>query len=176
MTGPVFLALFVFSSVFALASFVFGGHDADHDVSHDVGHDVGDHGDGMPSIFSSRVISLFLVGFSGTGLLCTYVWKWRPGYASLAGIGAGVVMGGLAYALIAVFFREQASSAASAEEYAGHEARVSGAIPEGGTGEISLVIRGQLKTLLAVTADGKPIRDGAIVKIVNLSGGRAVVK
>lgn len=62
MAGLVFLGVFIVSVILALGSFLFG-HDADHD-----GADHGDHG-GMPSVFSLRVISLFLVGFSGVGMV-----------------------------------------------------------------------------------------------------------
>jgi len=173
----VYLGLFVFSAVFALISFIFG-HDTDSDTDHDVGHDLGGHelGEGMPSIFSSRVISLFLLGFSGMGLISTYAWDFGAGLSSLCGIGSGIVMGGLAYAMVAIFYREQASSIAESADYAGLEGRVSSNIPAGGTGEITVVVKGQLKTIFAGSADGSALPEGRPVKIVSMIGATASVK
>jgi len=174
MTGIVFVALFVFSAVFALGAFVFG-HGADHDGGLDHGLD---HGgvEGMPSIFSTRVISLFLLGFSGAGILAHYVWEASIGLSSIIGLGAGAVLGGLAYGIIVLFCYEQASSLTSPDEYIGLSGRVSGTIPQGGTGEISVVVKGQLRTLFAVTEDGMTLAEGKPVRILRVAGGTATVK
>ena len=176
MVGFIFLGLFVFSAIFSLAAFLFGhDHDfsADHDMS--IGHDADSSG-GMPSIFSGRVISLFLLGFSGTGIITTYVYGWGAGFSSLAGLGSGLVLGAFAYFFIAIFYREQASSIANASDYVGLEARVATAIPAGGTGEITLAVKEQARTVFAVSADGKAIPEGRQVKVESMSGGTATVR
>ena len=170
MAGFIFIGIFIFSAIFALAAFVFG-HDGDHDVGGD--HDV-DHGD-MPSIFSTRVISLFLVGFGGMGIIAYYVWKFSAGYSSLCGVGAGVILGAIAYVIIAFFYREQASSGVASEDYVDMVGRISSAIPAHGSGEISVVIRGQLRTVFASTSDGSAVPEGRSVKILSMAGGSAIV-
>jgi hypothetical protein len=171
MSGLIFVGLFVFSTVFALGAYVFG-HGADHDGGLDHGLD---HGD-IPSIFSARVISLFLLGFSGGGILGQYVWHLSTGSSSLCGLASGVVMGGLAYGLIWFFMCEQASSMATPGDYAGQSCRVTTAIPQNGTGEVSVVVKGQYRTLLASTADGTALPEGRAAVIVEVIGGTATVK
>ena len=176
MVGLIFLGLFVFSAIFSLAAFLFGhDHDfsADHDMS--VGHD-SDAGGGMPSIFSGRVISLFLLGFSGTGFVTTYVYGMGAVTSSLAGLGSGFVLGALAYFFLVIFYREQATSSASSADYVGLDARVSTAIPAGGTGEVSVAVKEQLRTIFATSVDGKAIPEGRQVKIEKMSGGTATVR
>ncbi len=173
--ATVYLVLFIFSVVFSIFSFIFGH---DHDVSHDVSTEIGGHdiGAGMPSLFSARVLSLFFLGFSGMGLIATHAWNLGPALSSLCGIGLGLVLGGLAYAFMAMFYREQASSMATSEDYADLEGRVASTIPADGTGEISVVVKGQLKTIFAVSQDGATIPEGRPVKIVSMAGAMATVK
>lgn len=170
MMGLVFIGIFVFSAMFSLGAFFFG-HDSDHDVSHGV-----DHSGGMPSIFSTRVISLFLLGFSGMGIIAHYSWHFSVGYATLCGVGSGLIMGAIAYGIIEVFFRQQASSMVTPADYVGLTARVTGSIPARGTGEISVTVRDQLRTVLAVSADGAAIPEGRAVSIVSIAAGTATVK
>jgi len=168
--GLIFIGIFVFSAVFGLGAFLFG-HDADHDVSHGV-----DHSGGIPSIFSTRVISLFLLGFSGMGIVAHYAWHFSLGYATLCGLGSGVIMGALAYGIIEIFFRQQATSMVSPADYVGLTARVTGSIPAGGTGEVSVTVRDQLRSVLAVSADGTAIPEGRAVVIVSDAAGTVTVK
>ncbi len=169
MSGLVFVGLFVVSVVLTLGSFILG-HDGDHDLSH------GDAGAGdLPSVFSMRVISLFVLGFSGVGLLCTYAWGLSPGASSLAGLGGGLVMGGIGYGLTVVLCRQQASSLPEPNEYVGQPARVVTAIPANGTGEVSLTVKGQLRTVLAQTADGSALPEGRSVQVAGNTGGTLIV-
>jgi membrane-bound ClpP family serine protease len=171
MAGYVFLALFVFSAVFSIGAFLFG-----HDSDHEGGGDGGGGGEaGMPSIFSGRVISLFLLGFSGMGLIAHYAWHLSAGGATLCGLGSGVVLGAVAYGMCVLFFTEQASSLPDATDYAGLDGRVCTGIPEKGTGEIAVTVKEQRRTLFAVSADGTAIPEGQPVKIASVSGGTATV-
>ena len=175
MAGMIYLGLFVFSAIFSLLAFIFGhDHGIEHDISVDHDHDAG--GAGMPSIFSTRVLSLFLLGFSGCGLVTTYAWGWGPTASSLTGLGSGALLGAFAYFFMGIFYREQATSSAESEDYIGLEGRVSGAIPAGGTGEISLAVKEQLRTVFATSIDGKSIPEGRQVTVVKMSGGTATVR
>ncbi len=169
MAGLVFLGVFIVSVILALGSFLFG-HDADHD-----GGDHGDHG-GMPSVFSLRVISLFLVGFSGVGMVSFYAWNLSAGAST--GIGAlfGLILGGVGYGFIALFHKQQANSMVQPNEYVGLTGRISGSIPAGGTGQISVTVNNQLRTIFAVTADGSALPEGRMAKVLSVSGGTATVQ
>jgi len=173
MAGVIYLALFIFSAVFSLGAFLFGHDGGDHDVStdHDVSHD-----GGMPSIFSTRVISLFLLGFSGMGLIATYVWRFTPGVSALCGLGSGAVMGALAYLLVLMFHREQASSFAESADYVGLDGRIATAIPQNGTGEITVTVREQSRTIFAMTPDGSALPEGRMARIIRMSGATATVE
>ena len=177
MAGIVYLGIFIFSAVFSLGAFIFGHDGGDHDVGmdHDADHDA-DHDGGMPSVFSTRVISLFLLGFSGMGLIATYVWELSSGMSALCGLGSGAVMGALAYLLILMFHREQASSFAESEDYVGLDGRIATAIPQNGTGEITVTVRGQSRTIFAMTADGSALAAGRAARIKHMSGATATVE
>ncbi len=168
--GTFYVCLLVASTVFSLGAFLFG-HDTDHGLDHDL-----DHGDAMPGIFSMRVISLFVLGFSGMATIAHFVWHLTPVFSSLCGLGGGAVMGGFAYGLVCVFSKQQASSLALPEDYVNQPARVTVGIPEKGTGEISVAVKGELRSLLAVSADGSPLAEGRAVTIVSVAAGTATVK
>jgi len=178
IAGIIYICLFIFSTIFALASFLLGGgHEVDTDVGAEVDvqvdHDIGGH---LPSFFSPRVLALFVVGFSGMGIIAHFGWRMEPARSSLLGLAGGFVMGGLAYGLILLLYREQASSAPAGSDYSGLAGRVSVGIPQGGTGEVSVVVRDQFRSLMAVSADGKPIPEGRSVKIISVAGGTATVR
>jgi hypothetical protein len=168
--GTFYVCLLAAATVFSLGAFIFG-HDTDHGLDHGL-----DHGDAMPSLFSMRVISLFVLGFSGVSTIAHYVWQFAPVYSSLCGLGGGVILGGFAYALVYVFSKEQASSLVSSEDYVGQPARVSVAIPAEGTGEVAATIKDQLRSVFAVSADGSAIPEGRAVTIVSMAAGTATVK
>lgn len=168
MTGMVFLGVFIVSVIVSLGAFIFG-HDGDHGG--------GDHGgDSMPSVFSMRVISLFLVGFSGVGMMAYYAWNLSPGISTLLGIVFGLILGGIGYAFVVFFHKQQANSMVQTQEYIGVTGRVTIAIPQGGTGEISVTVNNQLRSIFAITADGSPLPEGRPAKIVSMAGGTATVQ
>ena len=164
--GTFYVCLLAASTVFSLGAFVFG-HDGDHDM---------DHGEAMPSLFSMRVISLFVLGFSGISTIAHFVWQFAPVYSSLCGLGGGVILGGFAYALVYLFSKEQASSLVCPEDYVNQAGRVSVAIPERGTGEVSVTVKEQLRSVFAVSADGRAMPEGQAVVIVSMAAGTATVK
>lgn len=168
--GFAFILLFILSAMFAGSAFLFGHDGGDHNLSHP-----GDHGD-IPSIFSPRIISLFLLGFSGMGIIAHYAWGLSAGASCLSGIGSGVVLGGVAYAFICALYKQQANSSVGPADYIGQTARVSSRIPAGGTGEISVTAGGQLRTLLATAANGAEIPEGRTVVITAMAAGTATVK
>jgi len=164
--GAFYVCLLMASTVFCLGSFILG-HDSDHGI---------DHAEGMPGLFSMRVISLFVLGFSGVSTVAHFVWRLTPAYSSLCGLGGGAVLGGLAYWLVYLFGKQQASSLVSPEDYVNLPARVTVAIPEKGTGEVSVTVKGELRSLLAVSADGNALAEGRAVTVVSMAAGTITVK
>lgn len=174
MAGLIFLGVFVTSVILAVGSFLFG-HDADHDTGGD--HGGGDDGSGgMPSVFSMRVISLFLVGFSGVGMAAFYAWNCTAGVSTLLGIVFGLILGAVGYGIIVIFHKQQANSMVQSNEYVGLTGRISGSIPQGGTGQISVTVNNQLRTIFAVTSDGSALPEGKSAKILSITGGTATVQ
>jgi len=170
MDSMIYLAIFIFSAVLSLGAFIFG-HDAEHDAGPGHPSDAG-----MPSVFSVRVISLFLVGFSGMGLIATRVLNWGAVGSAGAGLGAGLFLGAVAYGVICIFHSQQASSMPSNEDYVNCQGRITIAVPENGTGEVAVTARGQLKSLFAVSKDGSAIPEGRPVKVLSVSTGTATVE
>lgn len=170
MMGTFYVCLLIASAVFSCGSFLFG-HDGGNDAVHGM-----DHGEGIPSVFSLRVISLFVLGFSGLSTIAHFVWRLSPASSSLCGLGGGLVLGGVAYALIYVLCGQQASSLVAPADYTNLPARVSVAIPEKATGEISVTVKGELRSVLAVSADGRALPEGRAVVIVSLTAGTATVR
>jgi hypothetical protein len=164
--GTFYVCLLAASTVFSLGAFVFG-HDGDHDL---------DHAEAMPGLFSMRVISLFVLGFSGISTIAHFVWQFAPVYSGLCGLGGGVILGGFAYALVYLFSKEQSSSLVSAEDYINQTGRISVAIPERGTGEVSVVVKEQLRSVFAVSADGSAMPEGQAVVIASMAAGTATVR
>jgi len=197
----VYLCMFAAGFLFLALSFIFGadhhaaevghgdvgGHDVAHDVSHGVGHqDVGHHDVGdktySPSIFSTRVIACFLMGF-GIGATLSHTWithavklPWKYGIDLSAGIVGGLVFGFLCWFIIKLIFSQQFEKVFRLEEFIGRQGQLSLPIPEKGIGEIALVFDETNRTLSVRSEDGSPISRGVTVEVVSLSGTIGLVK
>jgi len=180
----VFLCIAIVGLVFLLVAAVFGG-ESDVGGEHDIGgHEVGmdhahevshDHEAAGPSPFSTRVIAMFLTTFGAAGAIGRYYGMGYMG-SSGVGLGAGLITGFVAWQLIALFWRQQASSMISQDELVGLTAEVKTAIPESGIGQVSLVFKSQRLHYPARSKDSKTIEEGAIVKVVQCSGGSVIVE
>ncbi len=175
----VFLSLACVGVVFLLISAFFGGdHDAsaDHEFHFEHGYEAaaGHEGEGGPSPFSMRVISLFVTAFGAVGAISRY---YGTSYflSSLSGLVGGVLVGGIGYQIMKFFWKQQATSTVCSEDLINSSAEVKTAIPGSGVGQISLVVKNQLRYMPARSKDGKDIEGGAIVKIVACPGGDTVI-
>ncbi len=170
----IFVTIFAVGFIILLFSLIFGGHgdvDVHGDVSDLVESDV--HG---PSIFSVKMVALFMVGFGGVGFgMCatTDVEMW---VASAAGVGGAAVIGVIGYLIIAAFYASQASSTITDADIIGERATLLDAITEGGNGQVVCIIRGREMTYLARSADGQPIERGTPVRITSKTGSRVTVE
>jgi membrane protein implicated in regulation of membrane protease activity len=166
----VFLAIAAIGFLFLLISLVFGeifdlvGAGFDHDVDH-----------GGPGFFSSRIISVFITAFGGTGAIATY-YGLSPLAASLAGFASGFVFAGVILAFARFLYGQQASSEVRSQDLVGRIARVTVAIPAGGVGQIRCRVGEELVDKIARGRDPEPIPENASVRVDEVLGETVIVK
>ena len=158
-----------------------GGHDvvAGHDAT---AADVGGHAPGdistEPAVspFSPQILSVVLMAFGATGIICHEVFNMEA--TSLLPSGAaGIIMGVAVFLLFYLVIRKiQGSSSPSMRESIGLEAEAITPIPHDAVGEIAYVLRGSRFTARAVSLTGGVIGNHVVVQIVKWVGGTAYVK
>jgi membrane protein implicated in regulation of membrane protease activity len=94
----------------------------------------------------------------------------------LVGLGCGVLLAGLMYLVLGVFYKQQSSSLVSTSTAVGYSGRVTVSIAEGGQGEVGLQLEGQYATFLASSIDGHAIPKGQPVRVVRTVGSQVVVE
>ena len=178
----IFLAIAIASFLLVTGSFLFGhDHDMDHDHDHDHGHGEGGHalesdaGEPTISFFSVKVLATLLMGFGAAGAIARH---YQANYlvSSLIGLVCGLLLGGLMYAVLGVFYRQQASSLVATSTAIGRTATVTVSISEGGTGEVGLNLNDQYVNYSASAKDGQPIARGQTVRVVKTVGSHVVVE
>ena len=175
---PVFVALAVAGLLLTVGSQLFG-HDADHDHDHSFDHDAQhdfDH-DSEPtiSIFSTKVIGTFIMGFGASGAIARYYGLTMPG-SSLAGLGGGMLMGAAMYGVFRMIYGQQVSSLIETSSVVGSVGTVQIAIDSGGIGRVLVSKDGQQQTYFARSANGKAIAKNRSVRIVSHVGSELVVE
>jgi hypothetical protein len=153
-----------------LAGHLFGG-----DVSHDIHMDVGTD---LPiSPLSPTVISTFLTGFGGGGILANSYLGLSVPKGALFAILAGTLLSGGTYTILLIMFRNtQAGSEFSADDMTGREVEVITPIPENGTGEIAVVVKGTRVNGPARSTDGRAVSRQTRVVIDKVVGNVYYVK
>jgi membrane protein implicated in regulation of membrane protease activity len=166
-----FILIALIGLFFLIVSALFGDHDADHSI--ETAHEVAfaEH----PSPFSLRVISLFLTAFGAVGAMARLYGLGYTG-STVAGILAGAVVGFAAYKLISLFMGQQSSSGIEAEELVGIVGQVSVAIPDGGLGQVSVVVKEKRVYPMARAASAGVIVEGTEVRIVRSTGNTVYVE
>jgi len=166
-----FIVIALVGLLFLVVSALFGDHDADHSL--ETAHEVSfaEH----PSPFSLRVISLFLAAFGSVGAMARL---YGAGYtvSVAAGIGAGLVVGYAGYRLISLFMGQQSSSLIEADELLGAVGQVSVGIPEGGVGQINVVVKEKRLYPMARAVSAGAIGEGEQVRIVRSMGNTVFVE
>ena len=175
----VFLILAIVGVVVLLMSAVLGGdHDmsVEHEFSFEHGYEVGsDHeAAGGPSPFSLRIISLFLTAFGAIGAIARYN-GFSYVLSSIVGLLGGFVIGAIGLQIMRFFWKQQVTSTVSSDDLINSTAEVKTAIPASGVGQISVVVKNQLRYMPARTKEGQTIEEGTVVKVVACPGGGAVV-
>lgn len=142
----VFVAIALAGFVILAASFLFG-HDHDHDIGHDFDHDHdashtgGDANEHSVSIFSTKVLATFVMGFGAVGAILHISYGVGVTAASLGGIAGGIGLGFLMWAMLSLISKQQGSSETVIAELIGNEGVVTVAIEPGGLGEVGVTTR-----------------------------------
>jgi membrane-bound ClpP family serine protease len=154
-----------------IAGHLFGGGDHSIDGHMDAGTD-------LPiSPLSPTVISTFLTGFGGGGLLAHSYFQLPVGKGVLVAILAGSLLSGSTFVVLSLLFREtQGGSEFSLEDMVGQVVQIITPIPENGVGEIVLLAKGTRINGPARAADGKAIPRNAPVEIVRVVGNTCYVR
>ncbi len=180
------LAIFVTIAIVCLVLLIIGlvlGEIAEHGV--ELAHDVVDlathdadamgNGHGGPSPLGFRVVSAFGCGFGGAGAIAT-AYKLNSVASSAIGAGFGLLTGFAVYQFARFLYAQEAGEVFELQSAVGQPAEVSVAIPAGAAGQISFVLAGERRTLVARSADGNEIPQGSDVTIERIVGNRAVVR
>jgi membrane-bound ClpP family serine protease len=171
----IFISLAIAAFIIVGGSFMFG-HDHDVGGDHDASHDVdGGHAEPTISIFSTKVMGTLVMGFGAAGAVATH---YGASYiiASLIGVGAGIVLGGVMYFVLELFYKQQSDSLVSTNTCLGSTGSVTVSIAEGAQGQVSLCLDGQYRTFTASSSDGKPIAKGQTVRVVKTLGSHLMVE
>ncbi len=164
----VFIVLAICGFIALSFSLLFG-HDTDHDMDHDAGHA------DSASVFSTKVILLFITGFGASGAIAAH-YKWSMVGSSLIGILFGFLLGGLGYFMVNFFYKQQADSLVNSAEFIGQIGTLTVGIASNSIGEIAVSFKGQKFYYPAKAKDGQPINSGESVKIVDTVAGTMIVE
>lgn len=147
---------------------VFGlDHDADAhdgDASHD--HEA-------ISVFSPKVIAIFMVGFGGAGCLATH-YGVSAVTATLIGLAGGSALGAAALFGLRLLHSQQASSEIHVTDTIGLSATVTLDIPTVGRGEVGVNVKGQYLTYSAQSR-GVAFSRNTAVRIQAVEGSTLIV-
>ena len=143
------------------------------------GHDADFHGDvhGGPgvSIFSTRILSVFVTAFGGFGAIGIHLGH-SVEVSTAMGVGGGLVFGTIIYLFASFLFSQQASSEVRVSDLAGSTAQVSVAIPKAGLGQVRCTMGESVVEKIARSQDGEPIPVNTLVKIEAVVGETVVVR
>jgi hypothetical protein len=172
----VFLGIASIGFLFLVVSFVSGELFEHGDLA---GHDADFHGDvhGGPgvSIFSTRILSVFITAFGGFGAIGIHLGH-STEVSTVIGVAGGLVFGTIIYLFASFLFSQQASSEIRVSDLAGSIAQVSVAIPRAGVGQIRCTLGESVVEKIARSQDGEQIPINTLVKIEAIVGETVVVR
>jgi len=171
--GIVYFVSFIvglgYALIVGLAGHLFGGDGSD--LHMDVGTD-------LPiSPLSPTIIATFLAGFGGGGLLANSYFQISLGKGVAVALLTGALLScGTFGALTLLFKNTQAGSEYSIEDMVGRIVQIITPIPENGTGEVALIVKGTRVIGPARSVDGRGIARNAPVEIVRVVGNMYFVR
>lgn len=173
--GYLYLGLLGFGLVYALLAALLGWFS--DMIGGDIHVDATGHLDaGHLHPVSGTTAATFITGFGGGGAVAHYFLEW----SLLAGLTVaaltGLSMAAAAYAVLELVFKHtQAGSEFTTEDLVGREAEVITPIPEGGTGGVACVARGQ-RVQSAARSSGGAVAKGTVVVIDKVLGSTVYVR
>ena len=155
------------------------GHGFDHGADHgaDHGSHDADHGN-MPtvSIFSTKVVGTFVMGFGAAGFLATYN-RMDTDVASLIGVGTGFLLGLSMYGVMRVLYSQQGDSLIYTNQAVGKIGIVTSAIEPGALGKVDVGFGDISQTYLARAQNPEDaIARGSRVRVAEYHGSELVVE
>jgi hypothetical protein len=172
----VFLGIASIGFLFLVISLLFGEFFGHGDlVGHDADFHCDVHGDGGVSIFSTRVLSVFVTAFGGFGAIGIHL-GYGTEVSTALGVAGGLVFGSIIYLFASFLFSQQASSEIRMSDLAGGTAQVSVAIPKGGVGQVRCTVGECVVEKIARSRDGEQIPLNTLVKIEAVVGETVVVR
>ena len=169
----IFLSLTGAGLILLLGGAIFG-HDHDFDHDHDAhvdhGHDADSGGEPTVSIFSTKVIGTFVMGFGAGGAIASY-YSAGALPASAAGLGTGLLLAAAMYLVLRLIYGQQASSLVATDSLKGQTGTVTAGIEKDAVGEVTVLSR----PYLARSKDGNPIKRGQTVSVVASVGSELIV-
>ncbi len=139
----------------------------------DIHMDIGDvHGDGAG--ISLLAVTIFISAFGAFGLAGTGFGAGPGGSLVIATLG-GVVFGGLGQAFFLYILSPTTSSIVTQSKLEGMTAEVTTPIPDGGIGQISLVVQGSRINYSARSLNEGSLKRGTEVRIERIIGSVATV-
>jgi len=130
---------------------------------------------GGPSFFSTRVLSVLVTAFGGTGAIATQMGAGIVASSVIGGL-SGVFFAGIILAFARFLYSQQSSSDVRREDLIGRTAEVTVTIPPGGLGQIRCLVGETLVDRIAKAADGQSIVVHSIVTIESDTGQSVVVR
>ncbi len=165
--GIIYFLSFVIGLGYALmvglAGHLFGGDAGDTHM--DVGTD-------LPiTPLSPTVLSTFLTGFGGGGMLANSYFQLPMGKGVVVAILTGFVLSAGTFGVLTLLFRNtQAGSEFSLDDMVGRVVQIITPIPEDGTGEVAIIVKGTRISGPARSVDGRAIGRKTPVTVVRVVG------
>ncbi len=169
-----FLTILGAGFIYIVLGWLFSHVLGDHADAHSDGHD-GDHNHETVSIFSPKVVAIFMVGFGAGGSIATSYAIGALG-ATLYGLGVGGLFGTIGLGFMRMLYAQQATSCVPMSAAIGQPAVVTSDIPMVGAGEVSLAVNGQYMTYSARSSSDDAVKRGSTVTIVGVQGTTLLVK
>jgi membrane-bound ClpP family serine protease len=173
----IFVAIMIAGVIVLVGGSLFGhDHDGgfDHDHDHDHSHDAGGGNEPAVSIFSTKVIGTFVMGFGAGGAIAEYLWG-NVVRSSLAGLLVGAVMAVIMYAAMKVLYSQQSTSLVETGSLIGSPAMVVTEIDANSIGQVTVRTGIEAPTYLARATAGKHFAKGTTVVVVATNGAEVVV-
>ena len=122
-----------------------------------------DFGDGFSA---TPVFFTAVAAFGGVGLLGLEAFNLSRGASILAGLGGGLVFGGMAAGFFALLHRQEAGDGFTKAQLVGVKGSCVLAIGPGRQGRVSLHYEGMTRTLTATSSESIPVGEDVVVSEV----------